>query len=233
MIHFLPLLAALLVPARALESGAPAVRAVEKASAVSAARPRAPAVPKGFLPLPLVEQETDYSCGPASLLSVLRYWQVFEGAERDLYGPLDTTPKDGTEPQKLVEVAARYGLSAEMREGMSVSDLSAALKRGDTVIVDFQAWREEGVPRLPWEEVWEDGHYSVLAAMAAKNAYFMDPVAEGAYAYMPLDELPKRWHDYEDRHGTVNRSFQLGVIIRGKTPIEAPSKPPSRPIRLK
>lgn len=198
----------------------------------SAERKRGPAMPKDYLPLPLVNQETDYSCGPAALLSVLRYWRAFEGTERDLYAPLETTPKDGTEPQKLVEVAARQGLAAELREGLGVEDLRAALKRGETVIIDFQAWRDEGAPPLPWEDVWEDGHYAVLSAIDEKYAYFMDPVAEGAYAYMPLGELPKRWHDYEDRHGTVNRSYQLGVFLRGKTPIEAPAKPPGRPLRL-
>lgn len=229
MISPLPVIALLLLPAWSVENGASAARHGPKPAR---ALKRGPAMPKERLPLPLVNQETDYSCGPASLLSVLRYWQVFDGTERDLYGPLQTTPKDGTEPPKLVEVAARYGLSAELREGMSVEDLRASLKRGDTVIIDFQAWREEGAPPLPWEDVWEDGHYSVLAAMDAKNAYFMDPVAEGTYAYMPLDELPRRWHDYEDRSGTVRRYFQLGLILRGKTPLEAPSKPPARPIRL-
>lgn len=197
----------------------------------AAARPprRAPA-PK-LLPVPLHQQETDYSCGAASLLSVLRYWQAFGGAERDLYDALQTTT-DGTEPDKIEEVARKFGLSAQLREGMSLDDLRAALARGDTAILDIQAWREGPSAKLPWEDVWEDGHYVVLIGMDDSRAYFEDPVLDDSYAAMALDELPRRWHDYENRSGAVRRYFQAAVVISGKTPLANPSLPAKKPVRL-
>ena len=207
-----------------------AVPAIQ-ASDFSQASP-GPALPKDVLPVPIHRQETDYSCGAASLLSVLRYWQAFDGKESDLYGPLQTSPKDGTEPPKLRDVAEKLGLKAELRTEMTLDDLRLLLAKGTPVILDIQAWREGSTAHIPWEKNWEDGHYVVLIGMDEKYAYFMDPVLNDSYAYMPLDELPKRWHDYEDRHGTVERYYQAGIALSGKTPVSNPTLPHKRPARL-
>src|SRR4051812_48617178 len=49
-------------------------------------------LPPGALGVPVVEQATDYSCGPATLMAVLRYWQRPVACEQDLYPALHTTP---------------------------------------------------------------------------------------------------------------------------------------------
>jgi hypothetical protein len=103
---------------------------------------------------------------------------------------------------------------------MTLEDLRAALKRGETLILDIQAWRDESEANTPWEDLWEDGHYVVLSAMDSKNAYFMDPSVMGSYAFIPLSELPGRWHDYENRTGPVRRYYQLGILISGKSPLD-------------
>jgi predicted double-glycine peptidase len=191
-----------------------------------------PDLPSNVLHVPIHRQEADYSCGPAALLSVMRYWRAFDGAERDLYDLLETTPRDGTEPVKIAETAAAFGLTVEMRTGMTTDDLRAQLARGKTVILDIQAWRTGSSARMPWEDVWEDGHYAVLIGMDAKYAYFMDPVLSDTYAYMPLDELPRRWHDYENRHGTTQRYFGLGIIMSGKPHPPGAPLPTKKPARL-
>ena len=201
------------------------------AEAVSRFKAARPALPARALAVPLHQQETDYSCGAASLWSVLRYWGAFDGKERELYAPLKTTRKDGTEPPRIAEVARRFGLEAELRKGMSVSDLRAALDRGQTVIVDLQAWREGKTAKTAWKDDWEDGHYVVLIALDDRHAFFEDPVLNDSYAYMPVDELQVRWHDFEDRHGRTQRYWQAGIVIAGKTPRPAPP-PAKRPARL-
>src|SRR6185312_16233927 len=116
-----------------------------------------PRLPADALALPLAPQETDFSCGAASLLSVLRYWRAFDGAEKDLYGVLGTTPADGTEPPKLVEAARRYGLRARWAENLEPADLRRALARGEAAILDIQAWPDK--PPKSWRDDWDDGHY--------------------------------------------------------------------------
>ena len=177
----------------------------------------APRLPANALPVPLVPQATSYSCGAASLMAVMEYWTVFEAPETTLYGPLGTTPKDGTEEHAIAKVAQQYGLRAEVRENLGLQDLRDALKDGTTVIVDLQAWTDK-TGTIDWKNDWEDGHYVVLVAMDAEYAYFSDPSAHGAYAYLPQPELLERWHDYDgsDAHP---RHFQgLAVFIHGNQP---------------
>jgi predicted double-glycine peptidase len=191
-----------------------------------AARPNEPTAATHTLPVPLVRQATDYSCGAAVLLSVLYYWRVFDGREDELYVALHTTTSEGTAPEKIAEVARSFGLTADLREGTTVADLRAALARGDTVIVDLQAWHEGTGPGFRWRDTWDDGHYAVLVGIDAKRAYFMDPSVPGSYAYLPVAELHERWHDYENRSGKMIRYQQLAIFIRGRDPVQSIPGPP-------
>ncbi len=173
----------------------------------------APQLPANALALPLIAQATSYSCGAAALMSVLYYWHAYSGNESGLYTALETTAKDGTEPVKIVDVAKQHGLQASMRTDMTIADLRAALGRGETVILDLQAWRDTFDKK--WSDTWDSGHYSVLVALDADNAYFMDPSAVTGYAFLPVAELLERWHDYENRHGMVSRYLNLGITIVG------------------
>lgn len=172
-------------------------------------------LPAHSLAVPLFRQATPYSCGATVLQAVLAYWGVFDGKEGELYGPLNTTEKDGTEPPAIVSVAKKYGLCAELREHVEIDELRRAIVRQDTVILDIQAWRDQS-KRLPWSETWEDGHYVVLVGIDDDSAYVMDPSTSAAYAYLPLSELVSRWHDYEDRHGVRREYHRAAIFIHGK-----------------
>ena len=74
-------------------------------------------LPANALAVPVVAQQTDYSCGPATLTATLRYWQRPVACEEELYPLLHTTPKDGTEPFMLEAVARAHGLRADYRVG--------------------------------------------------------------------------------------------------------------------
>jgi predicted double-glycine peptidase len=168
----------------------------------------------GALPVPLVRQATRYSCGAAALLGVLYYWQKYDGNESSLYRDLGTTEADGTEPAAIARVAHdRFGLAARYRRDVTLADLAAALGRGETVIVDLQAWA--GAPR-DWRGDWDDGHYVVLVALDGRRAYFMDPSTAGGYAFIGREELERRWHDVEG-HGAATQKVQhMAIFIAGR-----------------
>lgn len=189
-----------------------------------------PVIPPDYLPVPVTVQETDYSCGAAAVLALLRYWGVYGGDEASLYPLLGTRPKDGTPPENMVEGLRHFGLDAALREGMTFPDLTAALKAGKTVILVLQAWRDDAGGS--WAETWDSGHYVVLNGMDDHYAYFMDPSTEERYAYVPLAELMERWHDYEDRDGQVRRYYQAGIIASGKAGLPRPAEPPVPPDRM-
>jgi predicted double-glycine peptidase len=186
-------------------------------------------LPTKALRVPLFRQATGYSCGAAALQAILRYWQVFQGQESQLYERLGTTPKDGTHPNQLVEGARSFGLTARLQENTTLADLRKAVALGQTVILNLQAWRDAATPAKPWKETWEEGHYVVLVGLDRHNLYAMDPSVSGAYAYLPLPEFLDRWHDYEDRTGTRHDYHHLAIFIQGTKPA---GSYPGTPVRM-
>lgn len=196
------------------------------AAAAFAAEP-APTLPPDALRVPTVRQATSYTCGAAALQAVLAYWGRYDGGETALAKRLGSDPTDGTKVAAILRVARESGLEAEAKEKMTVGDLRAAFKRGDTVIVNLQAWADWETKAPPlrgeaWSARWEDGHYVVLVAVDETNAYFMDPSVLPGLAWLPLSELPHRWHDYEREGRAVRRFERLGIVLRGKTPADPP-----------
>ncbi len=172
--------------------------------------------------LPDVRQGTGYSCGAAALQAVLAYWGTAEREDR-LIARLETAPERGTHPEDIVRVAREFGLEAELREGLEIEDLEAGLSRGDTVIVNLQAWRENN--DLPWTETWEDGHYMVLLGADEHNLYFEDPSLLGSRGFIPIPECLDRWHDYEGGapfDASDRKYVRMAIFIRGDQPAPPP-----------
>jgi len=181
-----------------------------------------PKLPENYLPLPIVRQSTSYSCGAASLLSILLYWQIEDIPESELFKSLNTT-EEGTHPKNIVEYANSRGLKAHMKENTTIEELQLALSKGETVILDIQAWCDTDID---WKNSWENGHYVVLIGLDKMNAFFMDPSIGSAYGYIPIDELMERWHDYEKHEKGVWKNYKLAIFISGKSEIKKyPEKP--------
>ncbi|MFA5139882.1 MAG: C39 family peptidase [Elusimicrobiota bacterium] len=175
-----------------------------------------PKLPRKYLRVPLVRQETSYSCGPAALLAVMRYWEVYEGDEKELYPLLGTSPEEGTHPKSLKNVASAHGLSARFEHDMTLKSLLQALKKGETAIVDIQAWKKPD-STATWEQTWEDGHYVVLVGKDSHFLYVMDPSMPGSYGYIPKEEFESRWHDYENEGSQRVEYMRSAVLISGDT----------------
>jgi predicted double-glycine peptidase len=178
--------------------------------------------------VPDVRQSSDYTCGAAALQAVLAYWGTTEREDR-LAARLNSTPEAGVNPLGIVRVAREFGLSADLREGLDLADLEAALASGTTAIVDLQAWRDR--TDIPWSETWEDGHYMVLLGMDAKDLYFEDPSLLGSRGTIPRSEFVDRWHDYEGApplDPTDRKYVHAAIFIRGNGHSPAPPPPVER-----
>jgi predicted double-glycine peptidase len=194
-----------------------------------------PLLPENMIPVPLVAQKTDYSCGDASALAILRYWlndTWKQRPETDLYKPLGTTSKDGTDPRPIATfLAGQAGLSADYVSGeadVTTDDLEAAIDGGDPTIVDIEAWQAvaHAQDMKPWATDWIDGHYVVLTGYDADNYYFMDPSTTGRYAYIPKAQFAKRWHDVL---GTSQHVQHMTIFVHGgTTPFQPPHALPPR-----
>ncbi len=181
--------------------------------------PASPLLPSpAFASIPDVRQSTGYTCGAAALQAVLAYWG-FEEREDRLAARLHSTPEAGTHPLDILRVAREFGLAAELREGLDLSDLERALAEGTTVIVDLQAWRERA--DVPWTETWDDGHYMILLGLDATNMYFEDPSLLGVRGTIPRAEFIDRWHDYEGEPplDPTDRTYtHAALFIKGSRP---------------
>ena len=188
-----------------------------------------PRLPHDHLVVPLFRQSTSYTCGVASLQSILYYFDVYEGREDSLATMCNTTADDGTHPESIVAVANSFSnISAYMKTESTLDDLRRALASGVPVILDVQAWHEsyddkDDAP-VDWANDWEDGHYVVLVGMDSNYVYIMDPSTGAGYAYMPVDEFLQRWHDYTiapDGSGSRQEFVHLGIYIKGPAPISS------------
>jgi predicted double-glycine peptidase len=179
-----------------------------------AADVRSVALPSNAVAVPLVRQQTSYSCGPASALALLRYWrheQYKQVPEKALYGPMGTTEKDGTDPRPIAAyLTAEQGLSAEFVTGAREEDLLRAIDRGEPPIVDLQAWQDK--PH-DWASDWIDGHYAVLTGYDADNFYFMDPSTGRHDAYVPRAQFRDRWHDVL---GARQKVQHMAIFVRSR-----------------
>ena len=155
-------------------------------------------------------------------MSVLFYWNSFDGGETELYQILGTTEQNGTEAPKLADAARSFGLEAIYRTDLNVERLRHFLAKGYTIILNIQAWTDEKEPN--WSDKWDDGHFVVLVGMDGTRGYFMDPSLSAGYGYIPLGELPERWHDYVNNEKVHN----IGVLIKGRNPLKTMPAPLAR-----
>jgi predicted double-glycine peptidase len=186
-------------------------------------------LPRNLVRVPSVKQRTDFSCGSAATLSLLRYWRwdVYARVdEASLYLPLATTRARGTEPQPIVSFLNTVGgIAAEYRHGdVTSSDLEKAVDAREPPIVDLQAWRDHDTP---WRDIWDAGHYVIMVGYDDERLIFMDPstMTPGAYAYLPRAELAERWHDLAGDHD--ERIERMTIFARGCTDAWAPDEPAS------
>jgi predicted double-glycine peptidase len=191
---------------------------VSHQSSSQAVTPVAP-LPGNWVQVPAVTQQSNFSCGPAAALALLRYWrpEAFESVdEAALYAPLETTNARGTEPEPIAALLRRNGLDAEYRHGdVTVADLEREVDAGHPPIVDLQAWTDHPTP---YRETWDAGHYVVMVGYDDERLFFADPstMTPHGYAYLPRNEFDERWHDLAGL--TDDRVERMAIFVRGKAP---------------
>jgi predicted double-glycine peptidase len=160
------------------------------------------------LPLPDVRQGTPYTCGASALQAVLAYYGQ-EAREDVLARELGATPEDGAPPQAIVSAARARGLSAELREHLSIQDLARYVAEKRPVVVAIQAWPDR--PQQRYRDDWEDGHYVIVVGVTRERIIVEDPSVLGSRGWLGHGEFLERWHD-EDK-GV--KSTRLGIVFDG------------------
>lgn len=165
---------------------------------------------------PLVRQCYDYSCGAASLASCLYYWGVWSGREPELF-PLLGTTEAGTCGAGIMKVAGDFGLRVIYRNKLTVSDLRQVMGDGYTAILNIQAWGNYD-EYTNFGDIWDDGHYVVLADITDTDIIVMDPSIPGRYGRLSIAQFDERWHDWNDFGDACE--YHTAILLRGLLPID-------------
>ncbi len=187
------------------------------------------AKPDKLIPVPLMRQGRDYTCGVACVQALLRYaGYAFDVREDILLAPLGTTPEDGTPLSGIVDFlnqvtrSAEGGkearvMEAEVRQNMTIAELTRRIDAGSPVICLIQAWWADAKghvePRHDYADEWESGHYVIAVGYDRERIYFMDPSLAGNYGYIPRRDLDARWHDVDVRQGNAVRYEHAGIVV--------------------
>ena len=154
-----------------------------------------------ILDVPDIQQQTNFSCGAASLMAVCRYFGVGPETEADFIALLDTDTDDGTEPEMIVSVARSLGLDAVEVEGMDA--LAASVGAGRPVVCLVQSTDDPDQ-----SEAGMAGHYVVAIGVGAKSIYVQDPT--GGRKRIGRKLWLQRWHD---EAGADKPYYQYGIAI--------------------
>jgi predicted double-glycine peptidase len=172
-------------------------------------------VPTRFLwGVPDVRQMNPSACGVACVQAVACAFFGEVYGEEHYWKLLGATQEQGTHPRAIVRGLRKIGLSAEMREGMTIEELRGHIDAGHLVILDFQAWGEP--VGKDYAREWEDGHYTVAVGYNDDVIFIEDPSLLGSIGYLTNDELERRWHDYELEGGKRREYVHLGIVVRGR-----------------
>lgn len=131
--------------------------------------------------LPYFKQDTDYSCGPAVMQMVFRFYgKVF--SEDKLIKKLKTNKDLGTAHQAMIELALAEGFYVYVNNESSLEEIKFFHNKNIPVIVHYL------------EPESEDGHYAVAIDTEEDKVILNDPW-NGEKFKISYKDFEKRWRN--------------------------------------
>lgn len=154
-----------------------------------------------FTQFPEIRQETEVTCGPAALASVLKHFDITPPPEHELARRLNTTFETGTGHYSLERVVREFGLTAKVKHGIDLASVEKYLATGKAVIALIQAWG--------------DLHWIVVERVDRRHVYFMDPYGPNRHRKMTRSDFLEAWKNPE----TERLNFE-SIVIGERNPIK-------------
>ena len=92
-----------------------------------------------LLPLTALQQTTDYTCGPAAAVSLLRFYQR-DGDELAIAKEMKTNEQVGTTPENMAAWFQTHGFSVQWGENGTLDLLRENLAKGIPTLVEWSDW---------------------------------------------------------------------------------------------
>ena len=138
------------------------------------------------LKIPFYQQDTDHTCGPASLQMVLSFLGDFK-SEKKLSEEAHTNHDIGTRHDAMIETARKEGFYCYVNNDSSWDEIKNFLALGLPVIIHFA------------EPQTEEGHYAVVVGFEKGEIILNDPW-NGKNFTMKKKEFLPRWRGTQGNH---------------------------------
>lgn len=152
---------------------------------------------ENMIPVPLMRQATNYTCGVSALQAVLAYYGQ-DVREDVLAKILKADRKNGTRYKEIARYAESHDVHVQIFKDMTIAQLEEAIKHRHPVLCLIQAWADTG-SQTDYSSDWSDGHYVVAVGFDSEKFVFMDPSTAGHYAFIPRSQFEHRWHDTDGK----------------------------------
>jgi ABC-type bacteriocin/lantibiotic exporter with double-glycine peptidase domain len=135
-----------------------------------------------LLQLDHIEQTTDYTCGPATVLSFLKYHDKkfsLKLTERKLSSHLKTCARIGTKPKNIITYIKQFNSNFKINKNLSLIDLEKSLEK-----------------ELPSIVLWYDDtewHWSTYVGHANDKIILMDPLSQNGLRSIDKSQFKKSW----------------------------------------
>jgi predicted double-glycine peptidase len=136
-----------------------------------------------YISVPYFEQSTDYSCGPAAVRMLLRFFGM-ERSEEELMVHLETNEDVGTSHETILEFLNREGLNCIATANATYEDLLHVLREGIPALVRY------------CEPDTDTDHYALVVAAHDGGVTLHDPwPGNGAHMMLEREEFLRRWQN--------------------------------------
>jgi len=135
-----------------------------------------------MLDVPYYKQDTNYSCGAASVQMLLRFFNILT-SERDLMDALGTVAVYGTHHQPIIEYITSQGLYCYVNTESEIDEVEYHLVHQKLPVMVHYI-----------EPSTNEHHYSIVIAVHDDAIVLHDPWNGPRFA-LERDDFVSRWHD--------------------------------------
>lgn len=146
------------------------------------------------LKIPFYKQDTDHTCGPASLQMVFSFFGYFK-SEKKLSLEVRANHKDGTKHDAMIEIARKEGFYCYVNNDSSWDEIKRFITEGLPAIIHFA------------EPQTDEEHYAVVIGFEKSEIILNDPW-NGKNFKMKKKEFLPRW-----RGSQGNRQYKKWIMI--------------------
>jgi predicted double-glycine peptidase len=135
-----------------------------------------------FIKHHLAIQEGSFTCGPVTILNILRLKEDFSHSEEELTKLCDAKPGVGSSNENVVKAAKQVGLKIlEEKTNSAIADIEKHIDNGAYVIVNY-IHAFDG-----------NGHYSAITDYDDRSLYFAD--SSLGFLRLRKEEFQKHWYN--------------------------------------